>query len=98
MNLFIRSPSAGSDVEGIFDFISRDNPDAAIQWATALQAKFEFLTSHPNVGRPFPSVGPGVRAIPFGRYLSFFKFEHEALKILRVIHSARNIKQAWDEV
>jgi plasmid stabilization system protein ParE len=57
VNLFILSPSAGSDIEEIFDFVSKDNPDAAIKWATALQAKFEFLTSHPNVGRPFPAVG-----------------------------------------
>lgn len=97
MNHFILSPSAGTDIEGIFDFISKDDPDAAVQWAIALQAKFSFLTTHPQVGRPFSSLGPGIRAIPFGRYLLFFKFEHDALQVLRVIHSARDFEQVWHD-
>lgn len=82
--------AAERDIEEIGDCIARDNPVRAVTFIEALTEKCCRLTEQP-AGAPLrPEFGAGVRMIPFGRYLVFYSFDADELKIIRVVHGARN--------
>lgn len=85
------SPQAALDLEEIGDYIARDNPRRAISFIDEMQAKCLKLADAPDIGTARPELGEGIRLLPHGRYLIFYR-EHDAtLRIERVIHSARDI-------
>jgi toxin ParE1/3/4 len=44
------------------------------------------------VGRARPAIMPGIRSFPLGNYLIFFVEERDGIKIVRVLHGARNLE------
>lgn len=84
---------AERDIEEIGDFIASDNPARAVTFISELTERCRDLVDYPAAAPLRPEFGPGVRMIPFGRYLIFYLVEAGGLAILRVIHSARN----WTE-
>jgi toxin ParE1/3/4 len=84
---------AERDIEEIGDFIARDNPMRAVTFISELTERCEQLIEHPVAAPLRPEFGPGVRMVPFGRYLIFYMFESSLLEIIRVVHGARN----WTE-
>jgi toxin ParE1/3/4 len=88
--------AAERDVEEISDYIARDNPVRAVTFIEALTERCHLLTEQPAAAPLRPEFGNGVRMIPFGRYLVFYSFDADELKIIRVIHGARNWQAGLD--
>ena len=86
------SPSARSDLEEIAAYIARDNPLRAESFVLELIVKFRKLAKHPEIYRP--EIGPGIRQALHGRYLILFRDEPAEVRVERVIHSARDLKNA----
>jgi len=84
------------DVEEIGDSIARDNPARAVTFIEALTERCHLLIEQPAAAPLRPEFGNGVRMIPFGRYLVFYSFDADELKIIRVIHGARNWQAGLD--
>jgi len=82
--------AAEQDIEEIGDYIARDNPTLAITFIEALTERCRQLIDQPAASPLRPEFGDGVRMTPFGRYLIFYSFDASELRIIRVIHSARN--------
>lgn len=82
--------TAEQDVEEIGDYIARDNPARAVTFIEALTERCRRLVEQPAAAPLRPELGNGVRMTPFGRYLVFYSFDADELRIIRVIHGARN--------
>ena len=81
------------DLEIIWDFIAADNPDAAEQCLRRIDSLIQKLALSPFIGRSRDDLGPGIRSIPVGNYLIFFRpiSRKNGVTIVRVIEGHRNV-------
>jgi toxin ParE1/3/4 len=85
------SPLARTDLKEIGDYIARDNPHRAISFVEELVGQCQKLAGNPGIGAPRPELAEGLRMLPHGRYLIFYRVDDEVLRIVRVLHSARDL-------
>jgi len=88
------SPLATDDLMEIASFIAHDNPARALTFVDQLQQKCHLLGVSPGLGtsRPELGAGAGVKMLPFGRYLIFYREANKGLRIERIMHSARDLR------
>lgn len=84
-------PTADRDLDAIYAWISRDNPDAAARHIQRLVAAARRLATFPERGTPRPEIGSGVRSITVGAYLILYKVEANGVDIIRMVHGARDV-------
>lgn len=85
------SDAAKSDLLDIALFIAQDNQARALSFVDELEAHCRRLGQHPGIGSVRPQLGENIRVIPHGRYLIFYRQQGEALRIERILHSARDV-------
>ena len=85
------SPLADYDLEEIGDFIAKDNPARALSFIRELREKCTRLAFPSAIGAPRPELGEGIRMLPHGRYLIFYREDNSSVRIERVMHGARDI-------
>lgn len=71
-------------------FIAQDNPKRALTFVDELEGKCGLLGSAPAIGTSRPELGDGIRVLPHGRYLIFYREANNGLRIERIMHSARD--------
>jgi len=85
------SPAAKDDLIEIALFIAEDNPTRALTFVDELEDKCRALGASPGIGTSRPELGDGVTVMPHGRYLIFYREAGRAVRIERILHSARDI-------
>lgn len=85
------SPASAADLEEIGDFIAQDNPVRALSFLQELRAHCTRLTRYPGIGTARPELGDGLRVMPHGRYLIFYREQGALLRVERILHGARDI-------
>jgi len=85
------SPVAKDDLLEIALYIAQDNPVRALSFVDELEAQCLRLGQAVGIGAPRPELGEGVRMLPHGRYLIFYREHASMLRIERVMHGARDI-------
>jgi toxin ParE1/3/4 len=80
--------AASRDLESVEQYISRDNPNAAIDTVLQIIRRVEMLPAHPGMGRP-GRVG-GTRELVLGSspYVVTYVDQGDAAVVLRVLHGA----------
>lgn len=80
--------AASRDLESVERYISRDNPDAAIDTVLDIIGRVEMLADHPGMGRP--GRAEGTRELVLGDlpYVIPYIHEGDTVIILRVLHGA----------
>jgi toxin ParE1/3/4 len=94
---FRLTADAQLDLDAIADFIIRDNPSRAVSFVDELIDRFRIIAERP---RSFPSrdnLVPGLRSAVHGRYLILFRIEEDFVRILRVVHGARDLPRLMRE-
>lgn len=87
----IWSPEARNDLKIIFDFISRDSENCAIQFIDNLIASTERLVIFSESGRVIPEFdNPANREFIFGAYRVMYRMEDDGVWITGVVHGARD--------
>ena len=81
---------AESDILSIMNYISRDNPAAALRWQEEMFRLFQLLGDQPGIGTQRDEIQNGLKTLPLGNYLVVFRAIGENAHILRVIHGARD--------
>ena len=78
-----------SDIDGIFNYIARDNPLAAEAVLAAIEDAVDLLCYFPRKGRKTRE--RGVKALPLSRfpYIVFYRVIEGELVVLHVYHGAR---------
>ena len=90
------SPAARADLLAIARHIAEDNPDRALSFVAELEAKAAQAAERPGSFPVSDDVAPGLRSIVYGRYLLLFRELADEVRIVRVLHSARDLPRAFD--
>jgi toxin ParE1/3/4 len=96
MNLIVKS-AVWDDLREIGLRIAKANPDAADRFLSAAKESFEILRGHPHIGRlrSFSAIGVRSWVIPdFQNYLIFYVPTGTEVRILAVMHGARDLASA----
>jgi toxin ParE1/3/4 len=89
------SQDARADLRAIWSFIAADSTRAADRFIDRLGEKFVLLAARPELGRRLDELEPGIRRLPVGAYLIFYRHDARGIEIVRVLHGARNIEQLF---
>lgn len=88
-------PLAEADLEGIVDYISRDNPLRAEEFGQELREKVLTLAEHPKLGRKGrPGLPAWLRELVVHKnYIVFYRVleESSTVEVLRVRHAAQMV-------
>lgn len=90
------APEARRDLLAIGLYIAEDNPDRAESFVAELEAKAAQAAERPGSFPARDDVSPGLRAARYGRYLLLFRELAEEVRIVRVLHGARDLPRAFD--
>lgn len=85
------SPAAQAGLVAIALYIAEDNPDRAISFVADLEDKAHQAAERPASFPARDDASPGLRAAKHGRYLLFFRESQEEVRIVRVLHGARDL-------
>ncbi|KQP21941.1 type II toxin-antitoxin system RelE/ParE family toxin [Pseudorhodoferax sp. Leaf267] len=85
------APAAQADLIEIAAYIAQDDPTRALSFVDELEARCFKLGQHPSLGTRRDDLASGLRMLPHGRYLVFYRQQPDALRIERVMHSERDI-------
>lgn len=92
MRIFVTS-LARRDIIEAASFLAQDSLEVGLRFFDATESSFELLSSSPKIGRVLTISGEEVRmwfVKGFPRYLIFYTEKSAEVKIVRVIHSARD--------
>lgn len=87
----VRTDRADEDLIEIWTYVAADNPAAADRLLDAIEARWTQLALHPFSGVAREDIGPGVRHLVAGRYLTLYRLTDDGVEILRVQHGQRKI-------
>ncbi len=82
------------DLQGIRDYISKDNPTAASRVVTRLIDRSMALAQAPYQGREVDEPNARVVVVPRFRYFIFYVIEGDEIHITHIRHTSR--KRPWD--
>ena len=86
------TPQSLRDMRAIGDYIAADNPKRALTFVADLRVTCEALATTSD---RYPLFGSrGYRRMPFGNYLIFYHRVQTTIRIVRVIHSARDLRDS----
>lgn len=97
MARILRRPRAAADIAEVWDYIAEDSPMQADAWVDRLDARLHVLVTQPLMGRARQELMPGLRSLPFGRYVIFYQLLNDGIDVVRVLHSARDIDAVFDD-
>jgi toxin ParE1/3/4 len=84
------------DMLDIVRWIRADNPAAAVRFVDAFKASVELLSQMPEIGRARPDLGASEtrswRVKGFRKYLIFYDALPDRVRLLRVLHGARDLQ------
>lgn len=90
-----RRPEAEADILEIWDFIADDSVSEADRWIDRLDEKLRLWATQPTIGRSRDELAPGLRSMPFGRYVVFFTPLADGIDVVRVLQAARDVDREF---
>lgn len=94
----IISPAARHDLADIWDYISRDNEDTATEFIQFIYRQCLVLVEMPQMGKNRESdLREGIRSYPVGKYVVYYRSRGRGIEIVRILHSARDARDAFRE-
>lgn len=88
----IFSPRSEADLEEIADFIARDSPRRAIRFIAEVRETCEKRADAPFGYELQPQLDPDIRRAVHGRYLIFYSVDRDRIRVERVLHGARDLR------
>lgn len=101
--LILKRPKAERDIEECFVYIGTENLDAALRFLISVEESLELLARNSEIGvvREFASSKYfGLRMWPvrgFDRYEIFYLQDETSIDVVRVLHSARDLKSLFED-
>ncbi len=84
-------PLAEADLDSIYDYIARDNPERAWSFVVELHDKCELLADNAAAGVRRYELAEGLRSFPVGRYVIFYRRESGGIEVVRILHGSRDV-------
>lgn len=89
--LIRRLPPAIRDVDEIWSYVVLRNERAADRLVERIARSVERLARFPRSGSPRPDIHPDAYSVLVDPYLVLYRIGEDAVEIVRVVHSARNM-------
>nr|WP_207160559.1 type II toxin-antitoxin system RelE/ParE family toxin [Rhodospirillum rubrum] len=86
-------PAARLDLIEIGDFIALDNPQRAASFVAEIEARMIQAADHPASFPTRDELHQGLRSARHGRYLIFFIEDGDEVRVVRVLHGARDFQR-----
>jgi toxin ParE1/3/4 len=87
---------ADTDLFEISLYLARQGSiETAERFIDAVHQQFARLEQHPSIGRAREELAPGLRSIPEGKYVIFYRTAKEMVLIVRVLHGSRDAKRVF---
>ncbi|WIY51858.1 type II toxin-antitoxin system RelE/ParE family toxin [Devosia sp. YIM 151766] len=96
MASFRLTPKAQNDLENIWDYIARDNLQAANELIRQIQGKIELAAANPSMGSMRDVFGEKVRMLIAGAYLIFYRPELDGILVIAVVHGMMS-QESWPD-
>ncbi len=94
MRRLIILPVAGQELLDIWDYSFENwGQDQADRYLAALDAMFARITNGSAPSRPADNLRAGLRKVPVGRHVVFFRESAEAVEVVRVLHEKMDVGQ-----
>jgi toxin ParE1/3/4 len=88
--------TARRDLDAIYDYwAKRANPDVAGRVIYSITDIFPLIAESPSIGRSCNEISTGVRVFPANKYLIYYRKERGVIKILQILHGARDQASAF---
>src|SRR5579864_2104802 len=83
-----------AEVDEIWSYIAVESGsvDIADRVVDAITETFLQISRHPNLGRRRDDLRKGLRSVPSGSYVVFYRVEGNNVRIFHVVHGRRDIK------
>jgi len=94
------SQQARSDLDAIWLYIAQESGsiDAATRVVGTITDKFALFARFPFLGKSLePHARPHVRTFSVDRYMIFYGTRTDEIRILRIIHSSRDVQSVFAE-
>ncbi len=89
-------PAARADLVEIADFIAQDDSRRALSFVAEIEARMRAAAERPGSFPARDELHAGLRAARHGRYLIFFVEEGDEVRVVRVLHGARDLPRAFE--
>lgn len=93
----IRTIDFDRDVRNIYRYIAADSPDGAASVLRRIERTIDTCAMFPRSGTRRDRIARGLRSMPAGSYVVFYKVIAGEVVLYRVIHGARNLRRAFHE-
>lgn len=90
------SPAARADLADIAGYIAADNPERALSFIAELETRAMQAAERPLSFPARNDISPGLRSASYGRYLVLFRDLPDRVRVVRVLHGARDLTQVFD--
>ena len=84
-------PAAKADLVEIGDFIAADDPARALSFVAEIEARIGRVAEMPGASLRRDELHPGLRSVRHGRYAIFFLEVGDEVRVVRVIHTSRDL-------
>lgn len=89
---------ADADLFEISLYLARQGSiETAERFIDAVHEQFARLADHPGMGRAREELAPGLRSIPEGKYVIFYRASQDNILIVRVLHGSRDARRVFKE-
>lgn len=92
MPRIVYSNLSEDDLDEIWAYIDSNNPAAAENFMRRLGQTFAMLAKHEGLGTSRPYIDDSVLVFPVDKYLIMFRRIEDGIEIVRVMHSARDLR------
>ena len=92
---FVVSAEAESDLEAIGDFIYLDNPGRSVTFILEMTEYFRTIAERPLSFPNRNELAPKLRSAVYGRYLILFEMGESEVRIVRIVHGARDLSSLF---
>jgi toxin ParE1/3/4 len=88
------SPAAIADLEEIGDYIAQDSPARAETFVAEIRERCRRIADAPRAAPQRADLRPGMRMVPFGRYLIFYSID-DGIRIERILYGMRDLPRLF---
>jgi toxin ParE1/3/4 len=86
--------AARDDLRDIKQYTERVwGADQARRHLVALKARFALLRERSRLGRPREELGAGLRSLPSGRHVIFYKDMDDRIEVVRILHASMDVRR-----
>jgi toxin ParE1/3/4 len=91
------SETASRELDEILEFVTQDNPSAAVALVQRIRHSCENLARFPHLGFLREWLGVGIREFSVGNYVIYYRMFGEFVRIESVRHGARDTSDLFFE-